>query len=198
MTDLKVQTFKDSIFTMAGISKTTVENHLKLYQAYINKANEIHKKLATVDLTTANQTFSDLRSLKVDLTFAIGGAKNHEIYFGHLGGKGGEPKGIMKTVLEKNFGSYSAWAKDLKATGLAARGWVWLAYDWRYDTWFNYLGDAQNTFPVWEASVAVALDTYEHAYWGDYGTDRGSYIDAFLANLDWETVEKNVSGWGMK
>ncbi len=42
-------------------------------------------------LGAANQVYSELRSLKVDLTFAIGGIKNHELYFEHLGGEGGDP-----------------------------------------------------------------------------------------------------------
>ena len=32
-----------------------------------------------------------LRELKVDLSFAVGGIKNHEVYFEHLGGDGGDP-----------------------------------------------------------------------------------------------------------
>ena len=37
----------------------------------------------------------------------------------------------------------------------------------------------------------VALDVYEHAYFLDYQTDRGAYIDAFFRNLDWTAV----NGW---
>src|SRR2546426_4162101 len=44
------------------------------------------------DTSGANQAYSEFRALKVDLTFAIGGIKNHEIYFEHLGGGGGDPK----------------------------------------------------------------------------------------------------------
>lgn len=195
--DLVSIKFKDSIYSMHGISRKTVENHLKLYEGYVKKYNEIINKLKSVDLKSANQTFSDFRSLKIDLTFAIGGVRNHEVYFNHLGGAGGEPTGIIKEIFVENFGSYKAWADDLKASGMSARGWVWLAYDWHGQTWFNYLGDAQNTYPVWGASVVLALDTYEHAYWMDYGTDRASYIDAFLANLDWEAVNKTVRELGI-
>ena len=45
----------------------------------------------TADLGSANQVFSDFRALKVELSFAVGGIKNHEVYFEHLGGDGGEP-----------------------------------------------------------------------------------------------------------
>ena len=37
----------------------------------------------------------------------------------------------------------------VRPTGIAARGWVWTGYDAQTGLLFNYLGDAQNTFPVW-------------------------------------------------
>jgi len=132
-----------------------------------------------------------LRALKVDLTFAIGGIKNHELYFAHLGGEGGDPDGAFRTLVERDFGSVDAWRSDLRATAIAARGWAWTAYDWDERRLFNYLGDAQNTFPVWNATPLVALDVYEHAYFLDYQTDRGAYVDAFFENLDWSVV----NGW---
>ena len=72
---------KESLFSMKGFSKRTIEEHYKLYNGYVKKYNEIVDKLKNVDLSSANQTYSDLRSLKTELTFAIGGVKNHEIYF---------------------------------------------------------------------------------------------------------------------
>src|SRR5438128_11705205 len=84
---------KPALYELDGISRETVEAHYKLYQGYVNKRNEILGKLAEIDLTTANQVYSDVRALKVDLTFALGGIKNHEIYFEHLGGYGGDPDG---------------------------------------------------------------------------------------------------------
>ncbi|MCW2974947.1 MAG: Superoxide dismutase, partial [Actinomycetia bacterium] len=94
-------------------------------------------------------------------------------------------------LVKRDFGSVEAWRADLKATGIAGRGWAWTAYDWDERRLFNYIGDAQNTFPVWNATPLVALDVYEHAYFLDYQTDRASYIDAFFDNLDWDVV----NGW---
>ena len=71
---------------------------------------------------------------------------------------------------------------------MAGRGWAWTAYDWDEGRLFNYIGDTQNSYPIWNATPLVALDVYEHAYFLDYQTDRASYIDAFFANLDWGTV----------
>jgi Fe-Mn family superoxide dismutase len=179
------------LLQLSGISRASVEAHYRLYQGYVAKRNEILGLLGDVDRATATQVYSALRSLKLDLTFAIGGIKNHELYFAHLGGDGGDPHGAFRVLVERDFGSVDAWRADLRATGIAARGWAWTAYDWDERRLFNYLGDAQNTFPVWNATPLVALDVYEHAYFLDYQTDRPSYIDAFFENLDWDVV----NGW---
>jgi len=181
-----------SIRELNGISARTMKEHYELYKGYIAKTNEIQEKLGAVDRTTANQIFSDLRSLRVDLSFAIGGVKNHEIYFTHLGGKGGTPSGRLIEQIKRDFPSYDAWLADFKASGIAARGWVWLAYDHDFNCLTTTVGDAQNTFPLWNATPILALDVYEHAYWIDFGRARAKYIEAFFNNLDWAVVEQNL------
>ena len=57
---------------------------------------------------------------------------------------------------------------------MAGRGWAWTAYDWDEGRLFNYVGDTQNTYPIWNATPLVALDVYEHAYFLDFQTDRGA------------------------
>ena len=196
--EITARELKPELYELDGISRATIEAHYKLYQGYVNKRNEILGKLAGVDLASANQVYSDIRSLKVDLTFAIGGIKNHEIYFEHLGGPGGDPSGLFADLVKRDFGSVADWKADLKATGLAGRGWAWTAYDWDEARLFNYLGDAQNTFPVWNATPLVALDVYEHAYFLDFGTDRGAYIDAFFHNLDYDVVNDWAQRYGIR
>ncbi len=189
---------KPALYELDGISRETIEAHYKLYQGYVNKRNEILGKLVDVDLAAANQVYSELRSLKVDLSFAIGGIKNHEIYFEHLGGTGGDPAGIFASLVKRDFGSVPEWKADLKATGLAGRGWAWTAYDWDEGRLFNYIGDAQNTFPIWNATPLVALDVYEHAYFIDFGTDRAAYIEAFFNNLDYDVVNDWAQKYGIR
>jgi superoxide dismutase, Fe-Mn family len=195
--EITARELKPGLLELDGISRESVEAHYRLYQGYVGKRNEIMRRLGDVDLGAANQIFSELRGLKLELSFAVGGIKNHEVYFEHLGGPGGPPKGAIGKLIERDFGSADAWREDLKATGLAARGWAWTAYDWDEGRLFNYLGDSQNTFPIWNATPLVALDVYEHAYFMDFGTDRASYIEAFLANLDWGVVDGWVGQYGI-
>jgi len=191
--EIRPRELKPALLELDGISRASVEAHYKLYEGYVGKRNEILGKLDAVDRSAANQISSEFRALKVELSFAVGGIKNHEVYFEHLGGDGGEPRGAIADLLTRDFGSAEAWRTDLKATGMAGRGWAWTAYDWDEGRLFNYLGDTQNTYPIWNATPLVALDVYEHAYFLDFQTDRAGYIDAFFANLDWGVVNDWVS-----
>jgi Fe-Mn family superoxide dismutase len=189
--DIKTIEWKDAFTSLDGISETTMRNHWKLYEGYVGKWKEIEAALKGVDLSKANQIYSEWRALKTDLTFAIGGVKNHQLYFSTLGGDGSVPtSGWLADAIEKQWGSFDALKADLKATAMAGRGWAWLAFDWETGQLGTYLGDAQNTFPVWNATSLLGIDVYEHAYFADFGTDRASYIDAFFRNLDWSVVQQ--------
>jgi len=183
---------KPALLKMEGFSETSIIEHLKLYQAYVNKYNEIMEKIESLsvdELKMGNATFSQIRELKVEFTFALGGVKNHEIYFDNLGGTGGKPEGELLRQIEKDFGSFERWEADFKGTALSARGWAWLVWDMDLERLMNVIGDSQNTFFVWNATPILALDMYEHAYWLDYQTNKAKYIEAFFKNLDWATVE---------
>ena len=145
------QALPEKVFTTesAGISRKTHEEHLKLWQGYANKTNEIRTSLAAmqVDPAKANQIYSEMRALKNNYAFALGGYKNHTVYFDTIGGSGGPASGDIATLINEAYGSFEAWAADWKATGIAGRGWAHLAYDRDEQRVFNYLGDSKTPSP---------------------------------------------------
>ena len=195
--DIKTIEWQDRWTQMTGISADTMQKHWKLYEGYVGKWKAINDLLKNADTGSANQIWSDWRALKTDLTFAIGGVKNHQVYFEHLGGNGAPPTGWLLELIERQWLTFDNFKADLKATAMGGRGWAWLAWDWDTGMLGTYLGDAQNTFPVWNGTPLVALDVYEHAYFADFGADRGAYIDAFFANLDWDVVREIGERYGI-
>lgn len=184
---------KPSLHQMESISEKTLTEHYKLYQGYVSKYNEIMAAIEALppeELTPPkpNPTYSTIRELKVELTRAIGGVKHHDLYFSNLGGKGGEPTDELRAQIEKDFGSYERFVQEFRATGITARGWAWLAWDYDFERLMVFIGDEQNTFPVWNATPILALDMFEHAFIVDHGANRVAYIDAFFRNLDWDDV----------
>lgn len=177
---------------LPGLSaKQLKEHHDVLYAGYVKKINEIRLKLKAADKGEANQTFSLIRELKLEETFALNGVKLHEGYFDNLGGDG-TPSGVVLQLIKEDFGSFESWAEEFRALGLAARGWVVLAYDWDEKRLCNFICDAHNHGGIWSCTPVLILDTYEHAYFIDYATGRKAYIEAFMKNADWKFVNALV------
>src|SRR5580692_1893583 len=105
-----------------GISEATHKAHLTLWQGYANQTNNIRKALAELDTDPAkgNQIYSQTRSLKVNYAFALGGYKNHNVYFQTLGGDGGPATGEVATLINEAYGSFEKWAADWKITGISS------------------------------------------------------------------------------
>ncbi|MBI2626251.1 MAG: superoxide dismutase [Candidatus Nealsonbacteria bacterium] len=176
-----------------GISQKTIDIHWgKLYQGYVKKWQEIQEKLENIDLSSANATFSEVRELKVEQTFAANAVLLHEAYFDILGGEGKESGKVIEAIA-KDYNSFENWLAHFKALGLTARGWVVLAYDFNDGKLRNYIADAHNLYGIWGAAPIVVLDVYEHAYFIDFGSDRKSYIEAYFKNLNWEAIDKKYN-----
>ncbi len=175
---------------LEGLSQSQISQHLKLYQGYVKKANEIHRKLKDVDLVSANPTYSPLRELLVEQSYALNGAIYHEYYFANLGGKGGEATGDLRAALDDRFGNWSKFADYLKAAGKSMRGWVIVGYNTRINRIETFGLDLHNVYTPANIVPILVLDVYEHAYMVDYGIDRAKYLDAFMQNIDWEIAAK--------
>jgi Fe-Mn family superoxide dismutase len=196
--DLKPRKFAAFDRELDGISRQTMEDHYKLYEGYAKKANECRKLLNEFDYTQieGNQVYSPLRAVSVDYTFALLGYKNHDLYFGHLGGSGGDPSGRFAELADAEFNGVDKWLASVKKAALAARGWVMVGYDLNDGSLFNYIMDTQNLWAVYNMVPVLAIDVYEHAYVRDFGATpdgRKQYVEAFFRNLSWEHVNRQVA-----
>jgi superoxide dismutase, Fe-Mn family len=178
--ELKPREFAAFQKDLDGISKQTMEDHYKLYEGYCKKVNECRKILNEFDYSQieGNQVYSPLRAVSVDYTFALLGYKNHDLYFGHLGGEGGQPNGRFAELIEGEFNGVDKWL-DLNDGSL-----------------FNYIMDTQNLWAVYNMVPVLALDVYEHAYTRDFGATpdgRKQYVEAFLRNINWDHVNRQLA-----
>ena len=169
--ELKPRKFAAFEKELDGISRQTMEDHYKLYEGYAKKANECRKILNEFDYAEieGNQVYSELRAVSVDYTFALLGFKNHDLYFGHLGGSGGEPSGRFAEIVEGEFNGVDKWKASVRKAALSARGWVMVGYDLNDGSLFNYIMDTQNLWAVYNMVPVLAIDVYEHAYAQDFG-----------------------------
>jgi Fe-Mn family superoxide dismutase len=180
---------------MDGLSPKQIEPHLKLYAGYVGKANEIQTALSTVDPNNPppNATYHPLRELLMEQSYALNGVVYHELYFGNLGGAGGEPTGDLRNAIEARWGSLGKFMDFFKASGKCMRGWVIVGWNMRDGQLHAYGLDLHNMWVPADVVPIVVLDVYEHAYMIDYGINRAAYLDAFLKNVDWNACNRRLA-----
>ena len=183
---------------LSGFTPKQIEQHIKLYEGYVKKINEIRAEIEKIPFAerTANANFSFGRYSELKRREAVpyNGVYLHEMYFDNLGGSVREPKSEVARAIESSFGSRSNWEEDLRACAEGATGgWVLLTYD-RIDGKLHHN-------QMWEHTIGVmihqehllALDTWEHAFMIDFGTDKKSYLTAFLKNVNWSVVSDRLA-----
>jgi Fe-Mn family superoxide dismutase len=175
---------------LTGLSERLITSHWENnYQGSVRGLNTIETRLAAAmsDPEFPPVAYSGLKREELHRT---GSVVLHELYFGALGGNG-NPGGSIYEALDGWFGSFNAWAAEFRRTAMSlAGGSGWCVLTWNahtrslhnYWAWDHMHGAVTDT-PL------IALDMYEHAYHMDYGTQAARYVDAFMANLDWEVID---------
>lgn len=190
----------DFLYTsdIRAINKEQFEEHYKLYEGYVKQINAITRQLANIseeELKKANGINGVFRGLKRGESFALNGVILHELYFYNLGGFQVEPDEEIKQFIATYFGSYEKWKENFIATGLVSRGWAILCYDQRGKMLRNISLDEHDRGNIEFGLPIVVMDVYEHAYFLQYGTDKKTYLEAFLSNINWEIVKNRVNLW---
>lgn len=179
---------------LEGISADTIENHLGLYQGYVKHVNLIRDKIAAYSNDPQNNAFA-MAEMQRRLGFEFGGMRNHEYYFAQLeGGAKALPDGTLKRKLEEQWGSVDAWLTRFREVALTRGvGWAMLYHDPHTDQLVQTWVDEQHIGQLADLDIILALDMWEHSYMRDYvSSDKGKYIDAFFANLNWEVVSERL------
>jgi Fe-Mn family superoxide dismutase len=182
---------------LSGLSDRTLEMHLDLYRGYVKNTNLLTEQLTEMrqkgKAGAANPAFAELTRR---LGFEYGGMVLHEYYFGNLAPKGrGEVSPPLRQALEQAFGGFDAWKADFAAVGsLRGVGWAILYEDPVNKQLSNqWVTLHQQGVPPGFKPVLV-MDVWEHAYLLDYmPTERGKYIEAFFANIDWTAVNGRLA-----
>lgn len=183
---------------LSGFTPKQIEQHIKLYEGYVKKINEIRAEIEKIPIedrkANANFSFGKYSELKRREAVPYNGVYLHEMYFDNLGGSVREPQAELARAIEGSFGSQSNWEEDLRACAEAATGgWVLLTYD-RIDgkLHHNQMWEHSNGIMINQEHL-LALDTWEHAFMIDFGTDKKSYLTAFLKNVNWKVVAERLA-----
>lgn len=182
-----------NIGEIEGISKKTIEEHLKLYAGYVKHANLIEEKIKEYKKDSETNAYA-LGELKRRFSFEFDGMRNHEYYFEQLeGGQKSMPmdSALMKQV-EKDFGSAEIWMEEFKALCLTRGiGWAVLWYDKTSNKLINSWVDEQHLGHLNGANFIYGIDMWEHSYLFDYTpAEKKNYVESYLNATNQEVCVK--------
>lgn len=179
---------------LSGLSERLITSHWENnYRGSVRALNTVEEKLAAA---MADADFPPLLygGLKREELHRTGSVVLHEYYFDGLGGDG-RPTGAIIEALARSHGSVEAWEQEFRRTAMSlagGSGWTVLAFNPHTGSLHNYWAWDHMHAAVTGVPL-IALDMYEHSYHMDYGTAAARYVDAFMANLDWEVIDARYS-----
>jgi len=187
---------KWSLSGLQGISDATLELHFGLYEGYVKNVNLLNERLTELrssgKAAGANPGYAELVRR---LGFEYNGMRLHEYYFDNMVREPAEiGTGRLYNALGESYGGFDEWKKDFMAVGgMRGVGWAIAYCDTTNGRITNHwIGDHENGNLAGFVPVVV-LDVWEHAFIKDYKpADKGKYIEAFFANLDWKACEARL------
>ena len=186
-----IKSYAHLVGTLSGFESSLIEDHLKLYEGYVKKYNEICEALATVE-KKGNYSYAPHSELVRRKSVAWNGTKLHELYFDALEPQGSGASRELESALVKSFGSMDAWKQDLVACASATPGWVLLVNNRDRGVLEHYVAfEHANNVPA-GVDILLALDCWEHAFARQYGINKPAYLDAFLAHMDLAAVSARL------
>jgi Fe-Mn family superoxide dismutase len=149
------------------MSKSTINYHYgKLAKSYVEKYNRG----------------------KGDPGFNEAGAFLHNIFFPQLQPpeKNNQPTGKILNFINKHFGSYDNFKKEIEKVAMAIQGsgWVYLSKSGAIKTIENH--EIRN-------DIVLLIDWWEHAWALDYQADKQRYINNIWSIINWSNVSKRVA-----
>ena len=119
---------------------------------------------------------------------------NHAFYWRSLMPKGGgRPRGKLADMLDRAFGGYDGFKRELgeAAVGQFGSGWAWLVSDGHT---LKVVRTKHAEVPLTKGLLPLlTIDVWEHAYYLDYQNRRADYVDALIDKLlCWEFAASNL------
>jgi Fe-Mn family superoxide dismutase len=186
---MEYQARQFNIPELSGISRQSIEEHVKLYEGYVKHVNHIRSQLDKV-----NDDYARAEMMR-RLGFEFGGMRNHEYYFEQFQiGPSPLKDGKLKSLIEAQWGSMDGFVTHFKKVATTRGvGWAMMYLDRKTSQLVTTWVDEQHFGQLADLDIVLGLDMWEHSYMLDYPpSEKAKYIDAFFQNLNWDTVSKRV------
>ena len=168
-------------------------HHGKHHAAYVKGANTTLEKL---EEARAKSDFAAIPALERALAFNVSGHVLHSIFWTNLAPKaGGKPEGPLLAALERDFGGFDAFKRQLTEAASTIMGSGWAALVWEplaKRLLVSQIYDHQSNVAQGSAPLLV-LDAWEHAFYLQYENRKTDFFDAVWNLWNWPDVARRFT-----
>jgi Fe-Mn family superoxide dismutase len=165
-------------------------HHGKHHASYVKNANDV---LEQFDQARAKNDLSRIASLEKALAFNLSGHILHSILWLNMKPQGGgQPDGKLREALDRDFGGFEPFKKQLTQVASSIMGSGWAALVW------EPLGGRLLTTQIYDhqsnlsqAGVPLmVIDAWEHAYYLQYKNEKTAFFDAVWNLWNWRDISQ--------
>ena len=197
--DQPYKTRSFNLHGLQGISDKTIDTHLSLYEGYVKATNALQGRIAQFlqDGNVDQEEFPAYSELTRRLGFEFNGMVLHEYYFENLTPQASikpDSNSAFLQQVEKSFGTYDRWKTDFASVGkMRGVGWAICFRNPSSGRLSNHWITLHEHGNVAGFQPVLVMDVWEHAFLLDYSpSQRGEYINAFFANVNWRVVDGRI------
>ena len=197
--DQPYKTKSFNLHGLQGISDKTIDTHLSLYEGYVKATNTLQGRIAQFlqDGNVDQEEFPAYSELTRRLGFEFNGMVLHEYYFENLTPQASikpDSNSAFLQQVEKSFGTYDRWKTDFASVGkMRGVGWAICFRNPASGRLSNHWITLHEHGNVAGFQPVLVMDVWEHAFLLDYSpSQRGEYINAFFANVNWRVVDGRI------
>lgn len=163
-------------------------HHGKHHATYVKKANETLEQL---DSARESGDLTKLAALEKSLAFNLSGHVLHSIFWRNLTPQGGDrPDGELGRMIERDFGGFDKFQKQMIEAASTIMGSGWAALVW------EPLGQRLLTTQIYDHQSnlnqggipLMVIDAWEHAYYLQYENEKADFFRAVWNLWNWDDI----------
>jgi Fe-Mn family superoxide dismutase len=183
----------------AAIDARTMELHWRFHHnAQVTGLNSALREHTALHAMPLDQLLMNLNQVPEGVRTAVrnngGGHANHSMFWGIMGGRGGEPTGELAAAIREDFGDFATLRNrfNTAANGLFGSGWAFVTVNQAGRLAIATKPNQDN--PLMDGQrVLMGNDVWEHAYYLRYQNRRAEYTGNWWNVLDWNRIAERYA-----
>jgi len=175
-------------------AKTMEIHYTKHHKGYFNNFIAAIKDTPAAEMDLKD-LFTGISKQSAAVRNNAGGYYNHLLFWENLSPTKTEPSSVLKTSIDKDFGSMDKFKEEFSnaAKKHFGSGWAWLVAGRDGKLFVSDTLNQDN--PLMDltekkGTPLLCIDVWEHAYYLNYQNRRAEYVDNFWNVVNWDAVNK--------